>query len=473
MAEIGFELQVDHDELEARLLAVNVNAESIITRQALTERLRAENVHAGIDEAMIEEAFARLIELEEPGAVFVIARGTHPRHGKNGDIQFKVDVSGRASYRASEADDDTIDFREATTVTSVAPGEVVAELIPPTKGEPGVQLSGKTIAARDGKPASIRLGEGIELTPDGLYCKSTQQGRPVYSAGVLSVSPIYEVSGDVDFNTGNIKFDGHVVVSGNVQDDFAIEANSIEIRGVIGAAKIVCKGDLRAAGGINGRDKVDIRVDGIAHCKYINQAEITVLGDLVVNREIVNSRVWCRGKVKAEKIIGGRCVALAGIEAKYLGSEMGVNTVLEPGRNFEILRLDEKMARVAERIEPLLRPIEPFFGDRKRFKALPDDKKNDFHAAYKTFTSLKEIYLELSAARTKLLSSSEFNAVRQVVAFKQVHADIFVRTDLCMRQFKKPITGPVALVEDVDASTIRARTYVPGKGVIEEEEDED
>ena len=57
-----------------------------------------------------------------------------------------------------------------------------------------------------------------------IYAESG--GRPEFKDNRLTISSIYEIKNDVCFETGNIDFDGHVVVHGSVLDDFSIEAKS-------------------------------------------------------------------------------------------------------------------------------------------------------------------------------------------------------------------------------------------------------
>ncbi len=467
MSKFGYELRVDHDSFEARIVAVDANPQAITDQETLKDLLRENKVFAGIDEDAIHNAFLRLGDFDEPGETIVIARGKPPQHGKNGDIEFQVDVSGQAAYRGADAGDGSVDFHEATTVTSVAPGDTLAEILPPTTGEDGFSLAGKTLSARNGKAFAIRLGEGVELSADERFCKATREGRPIYASGTLMVSPIFEVPGDVDYNTGNVNFKGHVIVRGNVQDDFAIDANSVTIAGTVGAAVIRSRGPLQIQGGVNGHDKADITAEGDTRCKYVNQAKLTVHGSLVVDREIVNSRIWCGGTVRAAKILGGECLALGGIEAGILGSDMGVNTVLEPGADFQVRKIDVQLDAISEKLEALLRPVEPFLNDRARYNTLPEERKAEFRKAYEGFQKLKDAYGALLQKRAERVAATAQDAQKQVIVRQLVHPDVFVRTDLCMRQFKKQLKGPLALIEDVDMSTIRPARYVPGEGIQE------
>lgn len=471
MGNLAFDLWVLHDELEVKLVSTEPRQGTVITAAEVFEILPQEKVTTGIDTEMINKAFDELPAIDEPGQTYIIAEGKKAQNGKDGEIHFKVDVSGAAAYRAAESEAG-VDFKEATRIVSVRSGELLAEVTPPTQGEHGFNLAGKELPAKNGKPAHIKPGDGVEINADGTALTATTEGRPVYSAGTLTVSKLYEVEADVDFNTGNVRFEGHVLVNGNVQDDFTITADSVEILGVVNAATIQSKGPVTLRGGINGRDKAVVEAGGAVLAKYVNQTRIVSNDNVKVQREIVNSTIWCRGRVETEKIIGGNCLALGGMEAHYLGSEMGVSTVIEPGIDYEVRKIDEQMTELAAEIEKILRPVEPFFGDKARFRNLSDEKKAAFQEAYKRFTSLKEAYCTLAGERQALLTDEETQPVKEVIVLRMVYPDVFIRTDSCMKQFKKPLTGPVALIEDIDCSTIRAATYIVGQGVIDDEEEE-
>lgn len=475
MGTFAFQLHVLHDELEARIEANHPVPGTFANAEALMEALKEENVFKGIDTEAIDKAFQRLLDLDEPGESFVIARGKPARHGKNGSIDFKVDVSGRPVYHAEDAasENGSIDYRKATHIVSVKPGDELAELVPPTQGESGFTLAGKEIKAKNGKAAILRAGEGVEIVDDGRIFKATQEGRPVFSAGTLSVNPVMVYESDIDFNTGEVKFNGHVIIKGNVQDDFSVKAKSAEIEGVVGACQITTTGPVTVRGGVNGRDRAVLQIGGAADIKYVNQARVIVKGELHVRREVINSTIWCQDKVRAEKIVGGECLALGGVEASFFGSELGVSTVIEPGANFEVRKIENDMAKVAEKIEATVKPVQIFFGERAKYKSLPDEKKAEYAQAYEQFTKLKELYLSLQQQRQEKIEDEEHQPLKQVIVRKLIYPDVFVRTDLCMKQFKRQLTGPLALIEDVDASTMRAANYVPGKGVIFDEEDED
>lgn len=456
----AFRLTVDHDAMEAKLVVVKESPNSFASHLALDERLREAGVTEGIDDGAVGYAFKELAKAEE-GAEFVIGRGTPAVNGKNGYIEFLVNVSGLSVYDGTAIQDsnqgkiDSIDYKNAIKIVSVPVGQRLAVVHPPSEGFNGRNMMGKLLPAHSGKTASLSVGEGVELSADGMTAFATSEGRPVFSNNKLVICQVFEVPSDVCFQTGNIRFDGYVHVHGDVLDEFSVEARNLEIDGVIGAANITCRGNLIVHGGVNGKNRALIVCQGTADVKYLNSARIEVLGNLNVAREINNSTVWCRATVKAGQIMGGEILALRGIEAKQLGTELGTPTVLCPGSNFEVRRIEANLRVFCQNIVKIIKDIGPHFGDHRYFRGLPPEKQEPIRKAYAIFCRLQHAHHKLTMERERLLNNAG-NAPRSVViALKELCEDVIIRTPRFRRMFIDSIRGPAAFIEDADHKTVK------------------
>ena len=146
----AFQLRVDRDGMTAHLVAARAGvANAIFTPGDLADRLRLEGINPNlVPRAVVAAAFQRLPEAAD-GQDFLIARGIPPRHGKNGFVEFLVNVSGRAVYDGASLSDeglreiDSVDYKNAIKVVSVAAGQPIALIHPPTEGVNGKTLTGK------------------------------------------------------------------------------------------------------------------------------------------------------------------------------------------------------------------------------------------------------------------------------------------------------------------------------------------
>lgn len=470
----AFKLYINLEDMVVKLIACPPMPDTLHDVEGVRTALRENNILKGIDFTVMEQAFIKLPELPE-GEEFVIARGKPASHGVNGRIDFLVNVSGKATYDVDHDShaDKKIDYRNAVKIESVKPGQDIAKIIPPTTGTPGFNLTGKELPAKNGKPVVYRLGEGVQLDTDGCTVRAMQEGRPLFSHRIISVNPVYEVHGDVCYETGNIKFDGYVSISGNVLDDFIVEAKNIEIHGIIGAATIRCQNNLVVHGGVNGHNRADVVCRGGADIKYVNAAKIEVRGDLNIAREIVNSTVWCGGKLVAGKILGGTSIALHGITAQVFGSDLGIPTLVEPGINYEIRRIDEAIETISGQIGKVVNPIRGFLGDHRKFLQFPPEKQQELRDNYDYFCRLRSAYDKLHYARRKIMSTDNSKPVKEVIVLKHLFPDVTIRTGSCVRQFRTEVNGPAALLEDIANGTIRVLGYNPSKGKVIEEAEKD
>lgn len=469
----AFLIKVDHEAMVVTLKASPALPDSIKTPEQLAVILKENNVFQGIDKVAIQSAFEELPKLKEE-KTFVIARGKEPVNGKNGKLEFYVNVSGRAQYVGAGNDTKLggVDYKKAVVVESVVEGAHLITVVPPTLGEDGFSLTGKTIVAKNGKEVNIVLSEGTEFNKDRTKVIATNHGRPVLSHGIFSVRSVYEVQGDVCFETGNIEFDGHVYISGNVQDEFSIEAESIEIVGSVGSADIKCKGALFIKGGVNGRGKANIVCGADATIKYINSAKLEVKGNLFVNKEIVNSEIRCNGKVDTKKIIGGDVAALKGIEAFQLGSEVGTPTIIKPGMNYEVERIENAMSVLSAQIEAALKPIKNNLGDHDYYKKLDDSKKEEVIKRYTYFKRIKSGYLRLLQGKEKILADERFEPIKEVVVQKRLYQDVQIQTTYCAKRYMVELSGPAKIIEDIDNASMKSVSYNLSSNNEEISEDE-
>jgi uncharacterized protein (DUF342 family) len=365
---------------------------------------------------------------------------------------YNIDDDAKESSQA-------IDFKKATRVVSVNPGDQLATHFPPVEGSPGITVFGSPIPPRKPKDFNVRAGQNVEFRKPTESYHALTNGRPVYAAGSLSVLPLYEVTGDVDYSTGHVKFAGSVVVHGNVLDDFNITAKDIVVNGSVGACKLSAENNITVRGGVNGRDKALLCAGGEVCAKYLNNTSLEAMGDLIVRREIVNSNILCNGTVRTGNLIGGNTVSRMGLETNILGSDLGVSTRVEPGVDIAVRKIEMAIDQICEKIEAIVKPAEMFFGNRAKFKSLPEDKREELVQGYETFTRLHAAHAKLSQNRADLIAAAAEKPLKEVIILKQLHPDTIVRTELCVKNFSKEATGPMVLKEDVDRSTMTIEPY--------------
>jgi uncharacterized protein (DUF342 family) len=298
-----------------------------ITTAMLEEELKRLGVVVPLRTAVVEAALKQAAASKAPQTALIV-EGSTPVDGEDGRLEMLV----KTRTAGPTENEGRIDYRERGTFPSVEPGMVVAELRPPTKGLPGMDVFGKPYPAREGKAIEVAVGEGIEASPDGTKFKATQAGMLVIDKSALMVTEYLEVKGNVDYATGNIRADrGSVKIRGSVSSGFTVTApGHIVVGEVIESATVEAGGDVSVRGGLLMPGGGVVKAGGSVTAQYAANAHIVAGADVLVSNEITNSQVLAQGRVIAAKgkgiIQGGEIVCGAGVQANELGSELAAPT---------------------------------------------------------------------------------------------------------------------------------------------------
>ncbi|SHG93271.1 DUF342 domain-containing protein [Tepidibacter thalassicus] len=322
-------LSVTSDFMKA-YLKIKTSKENInLDTQYIIDFLKENNIVYGIDEKVINDTIQR----KDFNKLIEVANGLKPVTGENGFIKYYFDINRERKAKIDE--NGRIDFKELNFVENVKKGQILAEKIPPKEGLDGINLKGEKIKANKGKDVNFKLGKNVKISKDGLKAISTTEGRIEFRDGKISVNTVLDIKGNVDSLTGNIRFNGSILVYGDIKAGFCVESDGdIEVNGVIESATVKANGSLFVKSGIQGSDKNVIFCSGNLICKYIENAKVICEGDIITDF-IVHSKIMCGGSIivngKKGLIAGGELNARQNIEADIIGSPMGTKTYLEAG----------------------------------------------------------------------------------------------------------------------------------------------
>lgn len=395
-------------------------------QQALTARNVLWGMIPGAVEALIEAA-ASLAEGES--ATAVVARGVPPQPGQDATVQIDERLTTQGGTPTMK-DDGTVDFFALGLVRNVAEGTVLIKKEPPTKGINGMTVAGQKIAAPDGKEFVFKPAKGARVTPDGLSLVAEVAGHAVMARdNTVSVSPIFEIMGDVDTSVGNIDFVGSVVVRGSIHSGFSVRAGqNVEVWGGIEGAVVEAGGDIVVRYGIQGAGRGRVVAGGKVQCKFLENADVRCRRDLVVVDGILHSRARSGGKVQVVgrrgAIMGGQVKACEEITTRFLGTPQSTMTEVEVGvapelrDEYEACRKElaeaQENVRKAQQIITALRELEAkhpaLFNDQKR-EALMRTLRSLYHfqgvIEQRTLRKLEleEMLQSVSAGRIRVLET--------------------------------------------------------------------
>jgi len=187
-----------------------------------------------------------------------------------------------------------------------------------------------------------------------VFVIASVTGFPKFSlSGRTSVHKEYITQGDVDYETGHIDYDGNVNVKGRVKSGFKVRGNDIKIIDLDGGI-VTAEGNVRIAGGIN---KGEIYSKGNVYAKYIHNAKVACMGDVIIAKGIVDSDIECSGRCIVEdgKIITSQLSAKLGVKARNIGTEKVEPCTIKVGHDTftrkELKKIKDKVDSLENQIE--------------------------------------------------------------------------------------------------------------------------
>ncbi len=292
------------------------------------DELRRRQVVYGVKEGRIE----RYIEEETFCTDIIAAEGTEPVHGEDARIEyfFNTDITAKPTQN----DDGSVDFFNLNTISHCKKGDLIARLIPATKGEYGINILGSRIKPRDVKNLHLKYSNNIIINDEKTELTAAVDGHVTLVDDKVFVSNVFEVE-NVDISTGNIDYEGSVQINGNVQSNFTVKCRgNIIVNGAVEGAYLEAGGDIIIARGMNGMSKGTLKAGGNIVVKFLENASVEA-GGYVHAEAIIHTTVMAGTEVTVEGkrgfIAGGRIFATDQVTTKNLGSEMGVSTIVEVG----------------------------------------------------------------------------------------------------------------------------------------------
>lgn len=207
--------------------------------EEILQRLAAAGVTYGID----REAIGRAIERSD-GEPVVVARGVPPQPPVDAAIEYPLLEKLREFETAAPGQ---------RRIFSVEPGEILAVKKPGKAGSPGMDVYGRVLEPPPPRDVQLRAGAGAALREDGMAVVAAVVGRPECRGNLVTVVPVYVISGNADPRGGPIKFRGDVVVEGDVLDGVVIEAGGdVRVRGLVANSTIAAGGSVIVGGNVMG-----------------------------------------------------------------------------------------------------------------------------------------------------------------------------------------------------------------------------
>lgn len=219
-------------KVEAKLVKEEYPAP--FTIEEIEEALRQKNISYGIKWDRIREIL--------DGGKCIAAEGLPPEKSVSDEIKYlfgfkkenkPVEVHGR------------VDYYNIGETEFVEPGEILALRNEGKDGKPGYNIFGNTINPEKRQIKNLFVGSGCETVENGNKIVASIKGMPSIRNERVFVFPVHIINGDVDIKTGNINFEGDILIKGNIKEGLGVySGNNLTVQGEAAEANLSACGNV-------------------------------------------------------------------------------------------------------------------------------------------------------------------------------------------------------------------------------------
>ncbi|MEM1485279.1 FapA family protein [Oscillospiraceae bacterium PP1C4] len=338
------ELKISQDKMTA---FIKVHAPENGGAEITNEQIEALLSEEGIKVRIFQETISDIIENRLYGQAYMIASGTLAVDGQDGEI---VDYYSRTQeVKPRSREDGSVDFKHLNIFCNVLENDTICTISEPTLAVDGVDIYGNVIKGRDGKPAVAPQGQNTAVSEDGLRLEAKCCGNLRFEKGQFHVDEVLRIDGSVNNAFGNIEFSGDVIVEGDVCEGYHITAGkNVTVKGTVEGASISAQGDIILSKGINGMNRGILSAGKDVRGKFFENCTVNAKGS-VYAESIMNCTVQAEDKIvvkgKRGVIVGGTYMALNLIEARTVGAESNVATLICLGATPDTLKMSASLER--------------------------------------------------------------------------------------------------------------------------------
>ena len=351
-------LRVSEDRMSVIARLYPAAGGSMVSLEEIQNDLTNQGYKAQLDKESVES----FLKDRKYCTDFVVANGVPPEESEDGYVEYFFNTD--LSVKPAQKEDGSVDFFNLKTVCECKEGDLLARLHPAKQGGFGIDVLGEHIQPRPVENVQLLFGKNVTINKERTELTANVSGHVRLTEGMVIVSDIYEVK-DVDTSTGNIDYDGNLLINGNVHEGFTVKASGdIEVRGVVEGATVEAGGTVTVVRGINGNNVGRVTAGVNIISKYIENTSVEA-GNYVQTEAIINSQVTAGSTITVEGkrgfITGGPIRARKSIKAKTIGSDMGTTTILEvgldPKKKERIATLQKELQDIAKQLaqmQPIL-----------------------------------------------------------------------------------------------------------------------
>ncbi|WP_289030099.1 FapA family protein [uncultured Paraglaciecola sp.] len=432
------------DQLSAHLEITIGYGGKLPTTQSLINLLKKNNVKRGISTKRIAE-LVRKCSTANSGEILdnIVAIGLPPRAGKPSKLMPLVPNALERILMPQSVNESRVDMRNLGAIISVKIGAELLRRMPPGSGRNGYSVCGDVIEAKAGEWQNFRPGDGTVISDhDENLLVADISGMPKFKDQRMWVDDIFTCKG-VNVGTGNVDYDGSVLVNGDVTEKMEITATGdITINGFVESATIKAGGDIIITEGAMGKVNdnateysTKLISKGNVHVQHGQGLDISCNGNVTIGRQLAHSKVLCKGKVTVGAIAKPNgnifsCIINCndGVSAGTFGAVSGSNLSIDFSEGF--IRLIERKETLDELVKQLRQNSGRHMERIKLInsKSIPKDMQQRVDEANQLFQSEIQLlqWLEIKAAEV-LKAKNDYQSNIQIIANKRIYPGVILK----------------------------------------------
>jgi len=444
--DFHIEIQVPQDRLKAWIRVSPAFGGMALTEPSLRQALADRHVSFGINEEILQQILS-----EGSCERIQIAEGIAPVQGEPAKFEQLVQESEQKGVPQERANG-TVDYKDLGLFVSVDVGTPLLKRIPPAEGIPGTGVDGNPVPAPVGADRALIPESGTAISKDDPdIIVATKVGKPSYLENSVRVDPNLEID-SVDPSTGNVIFEGNIVIRGPVESGFTVKAGQdLSILDTVEGADLIAGNNIFLLTGVYGKSKSNITAGGNIEARFLSDCTVRCGGNLEVLDLIAHCNVECEGSALIGKhggkgqLFGGKLLALGGVQAQILGSNSEATTVVEVAAPRNLLLQKTKTDQAVNSAKA------DFESTEKELLAIEDFENEGSKASHLSskLSVLSRKLAELKKEQTKIQEKLS-KLIRARIKSGEVHRGV----TLCIGEVKRLVSD---LMTDISLHTLEEK----------------
>jgi len=416
--------------------------------ETLSKIVQDAGVVHGLDTAAIEKLTAdKLCNVKVE-----VARATQPTAPENGRLEVLVDLA--SSGKPRELTGGRVDHREIGYIITVRKNMPIVRRIPPKPGEDGITVLGIPIPASQAQAAALYPGAGTRISEDDpdLLVADKDGAVAIFRDGNAEVLDEKEISGNIDYATGNVFFAGNLIIRGIVCSGFEVQAEgSVSIIGSVEDAVVIAGLNLDIRDGVSGSGHAKLVCGGSLCARHVQNVNVQCGANANIAEDIVHCAVIAEGSVKARSIVGGSICFGSILDVNTIGTAAEAKTVIDMGG----------MAVLQQQIDDLLKEYSVAIGEREQIKTalynlVKKEMDNNGNLPDESKQRLEELWQEFAVATEKCRSirnnidaiDAKINkSIPPEIRAKVIFPNTLVKAGALEKMIKEKVMNAVVKVE--------------------------